>query len=175
MSDYLIVVDMQNDFINGSLGTNEAQAIVPNVIDKIKKHKGPVIFTYDTHEENYLETQEGKKLPVEHCIMGSDGWSLNDQIEKLRLELHTISFSKPTFGSKELADHLYAENKNNTISSIELVGLCTDICIISNAILIKSFLPETKISVDPSCCAGVTPDSHNNAIEAMKMCQIDIK
>ncbi len=174
MNNYLIVVDMQNDFIDGSLGTEEAQAMVPAVIKKIKDHKGPVIFTFDTHEESYLESAEGKKLPVEHCIMGTDGWALNSEIENLRLSLDTLAFSKPTFGSKDLAQHLYEEDRQNKIDSIELVGLCTDICVISNALIIKAYLPDTKIMVDGSCCAGVTPESHNNALEAMKMCQIEI-
>lgn len=175
MNNYLIVIDMQNDFIDGSLGTKEAQAILPLVVRKINGHEGPVLFTYDTHQEDYLETQEGKNLPVAHCIMGTKGWSLNDKIEKLRLSMNTLSFSKPTFGSKELADHLYEEDKTVKIDSIELVGLCTDICVISNAMLIKAYLPETKIIVDSTCCAGVTPESHDNALEAMKVCQIEVK
>lgn len=174
MSKYLIVVDMQNDFINGSLGTKEAEAIVPAVVEKIKNHDGPVIYTYDTHEKNYLETQEGKNLPVEHCIMGTDGWALNPEIEELRLAGDTLAFSKPTFGSKDLAEHLYNENKQNKIDSIELVGLCTDICVISNALLIKAYMPEVPVLVDAACCAGVTPESHNNALEAMKMCQVQV-
>ncbi len=174
MNDYLIVVDMQNDFINGPLGTAEAALIIPPVIDKIKAHKGPVIFTFDTHYENYLDTIEGRNLPVKHCVMGTEGWSLEKNIEKLRLSLDTIAFSKPTFGSREMADHLYAENAKEKIDSIELVGICTDMCVISNALLIKAYLPETRIIVDASCCAGVTPERHNNALEAMKLCQIEI-
>ena len=174
MGNFLIVVDMQNDFIDGSLGTPEAEAIVSSVVKKIENHDGPIIFTYDTHEADYLETQEGRNLPVEHCIMGTEGWDLNKDIEKLRLELETLSFSKPTFGSKDLADHLYMENKKEKIGQIELIGLCTDICVISNAMIIKAYLPEVKIKVDSSCCAGVTPQSHENALEAMKMCQIEI-
>ena len=175
MNDYLIVIDMQNDFINGALGTEEAQAIVPKVIDKIKAHKGPVVFTYDTHDEDYLDTEEGKNLPVEHCIMGSEGWALNKGIEELRLSLDTLAFSKPTFGSKELAAHLASENKKNKIDTIELIGLCTDICVISNALIIKAYLSDTRIIVDASCCAGVTPESHDNALDAMKMCQIEVR
>lgn len=174
MNNYLIVVDMQNDFIDGSLGTEEAQAIVPAVIEKIKNHDGPIIYTYDTHKEDYLDTQEGKNLPVAHCILGTDGWALNPKIEELRLAGDTLAFSKPTFGSKDLAEHLYNENKVNKIDSIELVGLCTDICVISNALLIKAYLPETPVKVDSSCCAGVSPESHNNALEAMKVCQIEV-
>lgn len=174
MNNFLIVVDMQNDFIDGALGTDEAQVIVPAVIEKIMNHEGPVIYTYDTHEDNYLETLEGKNLPVEHCIMGTDGWALNPEIEKLRLEGNTLAFSKPTFGSKELAEHLYDEHRNEKIDSIEIVGLCTDICVISNALLIKAFLPEVPITVDSSCCAGVTPESHENALDAMSACQIEI-
>jgi nicotinamidase-related amidase len=174
MNNYLIVVDMQNDFIDGSLGTREAQSIVPFVVQKIKNHHGPVIYTMDTHDEDYLTTQEGEKLPVPHCIMGTEGWALNQNIEGLRLSSKTLAFSKPTFGSRELAEHLYEENNKHKIDSIELVGLCTDICVISNALLIKAWLPEITIMVDASCCAGVTPDSHNNSLEAMKMCQIEV-
>lgn len=174
MNNYLIVVDMQNDFIDGSLGTKEAQAIVPAVVEKIEKHEGSIIFTYDTHDSDYLETQEGKNLPVEHCIMGTDGWALPEMLERLRLDKGTLSFSKPTFGSKELAEHLYSMNKREKIDSIEFVGLCTDICVISNALLIKAYLPEAKVVVDSSCCAGVSPESHNTALEAMKACQIEI-
>ena len=178
MSKYLIVVDMQNDFVNGSLGTSEAEAILDNVENKIKSHDGIVVFTYDTHHDNYDDTQEGKNLPVRHCIKGTDGWELNQKIDVLRESLENegraIIFSKPTFGSKDLGDFLFDENKKGKIDSIELIGLCTDVCVISNAILLKAFLPETPIIVDSSCCAGVTPISHNNALDAMSSCQIKI-
>ncbi|MDR0852680.1 MAG: cysteine hydrolase [Clostridiales Family XIII bacterium] len=178
MADYLIVIDMQQDFIDGSLGTPEAVAIVPNVTAKIRTHlalgKGPVLFTYDTHQTDYLKTTEGRKLPVEHCIEGTEGWKLHPEIDALAKQRDCISFKKPTFGSKELAAYLADANDREPIETIELIGLCTDICVISNAILIKSFLPETLIRVDSTCCAGVTPESHENALSAMRMCHIDI-
>lgn len=172
MQKFLIVVDMQNDFIDGALGTAEAQAIVGNVKAKIEGFDGKVIFTRDTHYENYLTTQEGKNLPVEHCIKGTDGWQIRAELDALR---KTEAIDKPTFGSAELGELLRAENEKEEIESVTLIGLCTDICVISNAMLIKAFLPEVKVTVDAACCAGVTPDSHNTALNAMKMCQIEIE
>lgn len=169
--DYLIVVDMQNDFIDGALGSAEAQAIVPNVLEKIKNFDGRVLFTRDTHGENYMDTQEGRKLPVPHCIKDTDGWEIRKELEELRKDL---AIDKPTFGSRELAELIYNENELHPIKSVTLIGLCTDICVISNAMLIKAFLPEMPVIVDASCCAGVTPQSHTNALEAMKMCQIEV-
>ena len=169
MKKLLVVVDMQKDFIDGSLGTKEAVAIVPNVAAKIRAYQDAgqeVVFTYDTHSENYLDTQEGKKLPVVHCIKGTPGWELDEALQ----EFEGKKFEKPTFGSTELGDWA----KEQQFSGIELIGLCTDICVISNALLLKANLPETPVCVDSSCCAGVTPQSHQNALEAMKMCQIDI-
>lgn len=168
MSKLLVVVDMQKDFIDGALGTQEAQKIVPFVIDEIKNFDGDVVFTFDTHSSIYLETQEGKNLPVPHCIKGTDGWMLDKAIEPL--SSGKKCFEKPTFGSVELAE--FAQSGDYT--DITLIGLCTDICVISNAILLKAFLPEAKISVKASACAGVTPESHENALSAMKMCQINI-
>ena len=168
----LVVVDMQNDFIDGALGTKEAEAIVDNVAEKIKKHEGPVIFTRDTHGPGYGKTQEGKNLPVEHCIEGSEGWEISS---RLPVDKAAKIINKPTFGSKDLGMYLEELNGKEKIDKIELIGLCTDICVISNAMLIKAFLPEVPISVDPSCCAGVTPKSHETALEAMKMCQINIE
>lgn len=163
----LVVVDMQNDFIDGALGTKEAEAIVPYVQKKIESYKNEKIyFTRDTHGENYSETQEGKKLPVPHCIKGTDGWQISDKLDTFGCEV----IDKPTFGSVALSKLIKEDNPE----SVELCGLCTDICVISNAMLIKATLPEVKISVDASCCAGVTPESHKNALEAMKMCQIEI-
>ncbi len=168
----LVVVDMQKDFVDGALGTPEAQAIVDNVVEKVKKEKengSQIIFTMDTHETNYLETAEGKNLPVEHCIRETPGWKL---IPKLRpLTADTKIIQKPTFGSTQLS-YLVAIGDYD---EIELIGLCTDICVISNALLLKATVPETPITVDASCCAGVTPQSHKNALEAMKMCHIIIK
>ena len=174
MSKYLVVVDMQKDFIDGSLGTKEAQAIVPKVIEKVAEFKGPVMFTRDTHEENYLETQEGQNLPVEHCIRGTEGWELQPELNEYALKNHCLIFDKPTFGSTSLAGCVSEIARMAPIDQIELVGLCTDICVISNAILLKTALPDTEIIVDASCCAGVTPQGHKNALEAMKMCQITI-
>lgn len=169
MKKLLVVVDMQKDFVDGVLGTAEAKAIVTKVREKINSFDGEVILTKDTHSTIYLMTQEGKKLPVEHCIKGTDGWELVDEIKSLS-ENHRI-IEKPTFASVELAN-LVADGD---YSSVELVGLCTDICVISNALLIKAFLPELPVFVDSSCCAGVTPESHENALNAMKMCQVEIK
>lgn len=174
MNKVLIVVDMQNDFIDGALGTAEAQAIVNNVIDKIKSYDGRVIATRDTHHIGYLSTQEGRNLPVKHCIENTEGWEIKSEIQKLLEKEDARIFNKVTFGSKELAMYLEELGSQKFIDEIELVGLCTDICVISNAMLIKVFLPETKVVVDASCCAGVTVESHKNALEAMKMCQISI-
>ena len=168
----LVVVDMQNDFIDQALGTKEAEGIVENVAEKIRSFDGRIIYTMDSHRENYLETQEGRNLPVKHCVIGSEGWKLSSRIP---VEEDPVIFEKPTFGSKELGSYLAKLDQKEEIEEIEVIGLCTDICVISNALLIKAFLPETKISVDSSCCAGVTPQSHENALEAMKMCQINIK
>ncbi len=168
MSKLLVVVDMQKDFIDGALGTAEAQKIVPFVIDEIKNFDGDVVFTFDTHSSIYLETREGKNLPVPHCIKGTDGWKLDKDIEPLAVGKKC--FYKPTFGSVELANFV----ADGDYTDITLIGLCTDICVISNAMLIKAYLPEVNISVKASCCAGVTPESHENALLAMKMCQIDI-
>ena len=156
MQDILVVVDMQNDFIDGTLGTKEAVAIVPKVEEKIRNFKGTVLFTRDTHETWYLDTQEGKKLPVPHCIRNTEGWQIRSELDKLR------------------KTELVAMNIDDDIGSITFIGLCTDICVISNALLVKAALPEVPIIVDAACCAGVTPESHENALNAMKMCQIDI-
>ena len=166
----LCVIDMQNDFIDGALGTSETVAIVENVEDKIKEYRkngDTVIFTRDTHYENYMETSEGRKLPVPHCIKDTLGWQISD---KLEVGDSTV-IDKPTFGSVELSD--YIANLND-VEEVEFVGLCTDICVISNVLLLKAKLPEVTIRVDSSCCAGVTPETHRNALEAMKMCQIEI-
>ena len=171
MKDVLIVVDMQNDFIDGALGTAEAVSIVPKVVEKVKAFPGTVIFTRDTHTENYLSTQEGRKLPVTHCVKGTSGWQIRDELEALRTN---NAVDKPGFGSTALAHMLASMDKAEGLSSVTLVGLCTDICVISNAMLIKAALPEVPVIVDAACCAGVTPASHKNALEAMKMCQIEI-
>ena len=168
---YLIVVDMQNDFVTGSLGSKMAEMIVPAVCEKIRSYKAQdstVFMTLDTHFKDYLETPEGKKLPVEHCIKGTEGWQPETQVAEA-IGGSAEVYEKSTFGSAELAQHLAEITKAG--DEIELCGLCTDICVVSNAILIKTKLPEAKVTVDPSCCAGVTPESHNAALQTMKMCQ----
>ena len=172
MKKVLVVVDMQNDFIDGSLGTVQAQGIVSKVISKIKSYPADCIYaTRDTHGEDYLESSEGKNLPVVHCVKGSKGWEIRPEVAEAMPQ--AVILDKPTFGSTELAKLLYRENEKEGLE-IELVGLCTDICVVSNALLLKSFLPENRISVDASCCAGVTPESHEAALATMKMCQIDV-
>ncbi len=166
--DILIVVDMQNDFIDGALGTKEAVGIVKNCQDKIKNFNGEVFFTRDTHFENYMSTQEGKNLPVPHCIKGTYGFEICDALKPF---VKNEPIDKITFGSKELPEII---EKVKDVSSITLIGLCTDICVISNAMILKAHFPEIKISVDSKCCAGVTPESHQNALNAMKMCQIEV-
>ena len=165
----LIVVDMQKDFIDGALGTAEAVAIVPAVKALIEGFEGSVYFTRDTHFENYMQTEEGKHLPVPHCIKDTEGWQIHPALDALRT---TAPIDKVTFGSKELI-LLLAEQKEE-IESITLCGLCTDICVISNALLIKAYYPEIPLYVVSSACAGVTPESHQNALAAMSMCQIGI-
>lgn len=170
---YLIVIDMQNDFIDGALGTAEAVAVLPSVAEKVRGFEGHVVFTRDTHTEDYMNTQEGKNLPVVHCVEGTEGWELAPVLESFRMENACPVFDKPTFGSAALAEALKANEGN--VESVELCGVCTDICVISNALLIKAFLPEVPVSVDASCCAGTSPAAHNNALAAMKMCQISVK
>ena len=171
MQNILLVIDMQNDFIDGALGTPEAVDIVPKVREKIRNFDGTVLFTRDTHGENYMETQEGKNLPVPHCIRGTEGWQIRPELEELRV---TEPIDKGTFGSDELGKILRDLNDEDPIGIITVIGLCTDICVISNALLAKAFLPEVPIEVDASCCAGVTPESHKNALKAMASCQIRI-
>ncbi|MBQ9938377.1 MAG: cysteine hydrolase [Oscillospiraceae bacterium] len=170
----LIVVDMQNDFIDGALGTPEAVAIVPAVAEKIAEYRqngDTVIFTRDTHFDNYMSTQEGANLPVPHCIKDTDGWNISPALDVDDSEI----IDKPSFGSLELAEFVCEMNSDvGGFEGIELIGLCTDICVISNAMILKATLPEVKITVDASCCAGVTPESHTNALSAMKMCQISV-
>lgn len=171
MKKLLIVVDMQNDFIDGALGTPEAVAIVPNVVKKIENWDGDVVCTMDTHYENYKETNEGKHLPVLHCIKNTDGWEINKEVDAaLKNNSCYTPHLKRTFGSTELAKDI----SEMDYGYVELIGLCTDICVVSNALLIKAHCPEIDIVVDASCCAGVTPDSHKAAITTMKMCQIDV-
>ncbi len=172
MRKILIIVDMQNDFIDGALGTPEALAIVENVKARIREYDPEDMFvTMDTHAPEYLSTQEGRFLPVEHCIRGTDGWKIRSDIAELLTGAHV--YEKPTFGSVALAKDI-AEIASNEELEIEVLGLCTDICVVSNALLLKANMPEVLISVDPSCCAGVTPESHEAALKTMQMCQIRI-
>ena len=172
MRKILVVVDMQKDFIDGSLGTKEAVGIVPAVLGKIKSYdKSDIFATRDTHQKDYLDTREGKNLPVEHCIEGTEGWEINPEIAGNILTDHI--YNKPTFGSVTLAKAISEIAAKEEIE-IELIGLCTDICVISNALLLKAYMPEVKISVDPACCAGVTPQKHAAALETMASCQIHI-
>ena len=172
MQDILIVVDMQNDFIDGALGTPEAVAIVPAAAEKIRSFPGPVLFTRDTHTTDYLNTQEGRNLPVVHCVKGTPGWELRPELQAL---CKTAPIDKPTFGSAKLGELLLSMDREDPIASVTLIGLCTDICVISNALLVKAFLPEVPVTVDAASCAGVTPESHRNALAAMKMCQIAVE
>lgn len=173
----LVVVDMQNDFIDGALGTKEAQAIVPNVVKKIEEYKNKgylIVATKDTHKPYYLETLEGKNLPIPHCIYNTEGWQFVEGITNK--DFYEV-YLKDTFGEIDLGGFIYdalVKEALGPADEIELVGLCTDICVISNAIILKASFPEIPITVDASCCAGVTPESHKNALEAMKMCQINI-
>ena len=173
MKKFLIVVDMQKDFVDGALGTPEAIAIVPNVVRKIQDFDGELIATFDTHRENYMDTAEGKKLPVPHCIQGTPGWALDSAVAAALEKRGYTAVEKPTFGSTALAGIL-RQMAGQEDFSMELVGLCTDICVVSNALLLKAHFPEKQIRVDASCCAGVTPKSHEAAIATMVSCQIDI-
>lgn len=172
MQNILVVVDMQNDFIDGALGTKEAVAIVPHVLEKIKTFDGTVLFTRDTHGEDYADTQEGRNLPVPHCIKGTPGWEIRAELEALR---KTPAIDKVTFGSSELPQKLMELHQSEPIENICFVGLCTDICVISNVMVTKAFLPEVTLCVDAACCAGVTPETHKNALEAMKVCQVRVE
>lgn len=173
MRKILIVVDMQNDFIDGALGTKEAVGIVDRVAAKIAGFDGRILATLDTHHEDYLETAEGKKLPVPHCISGTRGWLLHEKVLYALSDKDYKTIEKPTFGSTALVEELRRLREKEEIA-VEMVGLCTDICVVSNALLLKVYFPEAGISVDASCCAGVTQETHTAALETMKMCQIDI-
>ena len=171
----LVVVDMQNDFIDGALGSKDAQAIVPNVVKKIKHWDGDIILTRDTHGKNYLETREGRHLPVVHCIKWTDGWNINDKVMAAVPAGHLLAtVDKDTFGSFDLAALCLDENKRCRYDYIEAVGLCTDICLVSCTLILKNAFPEVDVAVDSNCCAGVTPESHEAALLTMKMCQVEI-
>ena len=173
MNKVLVVVDMQKDFVDGALGSAEAVAIVSNVVEKIKSFDGYIFVTYDTHSEDYLNTSEGKKLPVPHCIKGTDGWELDSQVETALEGKDFLAVEKPTFGSVNLPQLI--RNRAGEEFSLELIGLCTDICVVSNDLVLKANFPENEISVIADCCAGVTPEAHNAALQTMKSCQINIK
>lgn len=171
MKNLLVVVDMQKDFIDGALGTKEAVKIISAVrqrIDSAVQNGCDIVFTRDTHHDDYMNTQEGRKLPVPHCIENTEGWQICEELEPYTEE--RIIFDKPAFGSIELMKYVV----ENDYEDITLMGLCTDICVISNAMLIKAALPEARVAVVEGCSAGVTPESHKNALEAMKMCQIEV-
>ena len=174
MKQFLVVVDMQKDFVDGSLGTKEAVAIVPAVAEKVRAFEGDIFITYDTHFEDYMETAEGRKLPVPHCIFETPGWQLTETLEKLMEEVPHYKVQKYTFGSTMLP-HLMTEVADGEDFSIELIGLCTDICVVSNALILKAHFPEAPISVDSACCAGVTPALHEAALRTMQSCQINVK
>ena len=168
MKKLLVVVDMQKDFVTGALGSKDAVAILPNVMEKLRlarQNGEEIVFTRDTHFENYPSTQEGQKLPVLHCVKGSDGWEIMDGLHN-----GERVFDKPTFGSLELAEFV----KEEEFSEVELIGVCTDICVVSNALLIKAYCPETRVKVDANCCAGVSKESHDAALKTMAACQVEI-
>ena len=174
MRNILIVVDIQNDFVDGSLGTPEAQAIIENAAKKIAEFDGDIFVTHDTHFGDYMTTQEGKNLPVEHCVKGTQGWELNSQICDALVGKDYITVEKVTFGSASLPC-MIEEKYGKTDIKIELIGLCTDICVVSNALILKAHFPECEVCVDADCCAGTTPQNHDAALEVMKSCQIKIK
>lgn len=171
MQNILIVTDMQKDFIDGALGTKEAVAILPAVREKIALFEGKIYFTRDTHTEDYLNTQEGRNLPVPHCIMGTGGWQIDPTLDVSRA---AAFFDKPAFGSLALMQELIRENARETVGSVTVIGLCTDICVISNAMLAKAALPEARVIIDAACCAGVTPEQHKTALAAVLPCQIEV-
>ena len=174
MKKLLVVVDMQKDFVDGALGSAEAVECVPHVCNKIRAFDGKIIVTFDTHSEDYMNTREGKMLPVPHCIKGEAGHMLNDQVKAALDGKDYIGVEKPTFGAVNLPE-IVKEYMGTDDFEIELCGICTDICVVSNALILKAAFPEVEISVDGKCCAGVTPEKHNAALETMRSCQINVK
>ena len=170
----LVVIDVQNDFVTGSLGTAEAVEMLPRLLEKMRSFEGAILMTIDTHEENYLDTQEGRMLPVKHCIMGTEGWRFPEEVNALRESRGARIYAKPTFGSEKLVADLKRLYESDELESVELVGLCTDICVISNAMVLRAAFPETEIEILSDCCAGVTPQSHQTALDAMRACQFTI-
>lgn len=173
MKKILVVVDMQKDFVDGALGTKEAVAVVPAVVEKIRAFDGVIFATLDTHFADYLQTAEGRKLPVPHCIQNTDGWRLHGAVAAALEQKGYTAVEKHTFGSVDLP-RLIAQEADGEPFSVELVGLCTDICVVSNALLLKAYFPDMQIAVDASCCAGVTPELHAAALCTMRSCQIDV-
>ncbi|MDO5435593.1 MAG: isochorismatase family cysteine hydrolase [Clostridia bacterium] len=174
MKKYLVVVDMQKDFVDGALGSAEAAAVVPGVVEKIRAFDGKIYVTYDTHHPDYMNTAEGKKLPVPHCIRGTAGWELDMNVAAALAGKTYETVEKPTFGSTALPE-LIRTDAGEEDFRIELIGLCTDICVVSNALLLKANFPEKTIAVDGTCCAGVSPETHRAALATMRCCQIDVK
>ncbi len=173
MKSFLIVVDMQKDFVDGALGSAEAQAIVPAVVEKIRSFAGEIIVTYDTHEEDYMDTREGRFLPVSHCIRDTEGWQLNAAVAEALADRAYTVVEKPTFGAVTLPE-VVGQLAGDEAFAVELIGLCTDICVVSNAMLLKAAFPEVDMTVDAACCAGVSPESHQAALTTMACCQITV-
>ena len=171
---YLVVVDMQKDFVTGSLGSADAQSMLPKLVEYVKNFDGEVIFTYDTHYENYMDTQEGSKLPVRHCIKGTDGWELCEGLDELKKDLGALTFEKPTFPSKDLAMYLAEVNERTPIESITFTGVCTDICVISNALTLKAFLPETPLLIVEELTEATSKEMKAMTLGVAKSCQIDV-
>ncbi len=168
----LVIVDVQNDFVSGALGSDEARAMLPRLLDKARSFQGRLVFTMDSHGKDYLSTQEGRLLPVPHCLRGGEGWRLVPELNEFARDHGSHIFQKDSFGSVDLASAVADWARRGEIDGVELVGLCTDICVVSNALLIKAFSPELEVRVDASCCAGVTPLRHLQALEVMKSCQV---
>lgn len=173
MKHFLVVVDMQTDFVDGALGTQEAVAVKPKVVEKIRSFRGPVFATLDTHGEAYLQTAEGRHLPVAHCVKGTPGWALAPEIAEALQERDAVLVEKPTFGSLVLPQ-LIEDAAGGEDFDVTVVGLCTDICVISNALLLKARFHEKEVYVDAACCAGVSPEKHEAALEVMRSCQINV-
>ena len=173
-ANILVVVDMQHDFISGSLGTPEAQAIVAGAVELVHSWQGEIFYTLDTHGSDYASTQEGQRLPVPHCIKGTDGWHVPAELQAAFDERGARAYEKGAFGTPQLAQDLAARNTCDPIASVTLIGICTDICVVSNALLIKAFLPEVPVRVDASLCAGVSPATHEAALVTMASCQVEV-
>ena len=172
---YLIVVDVQNDFVTGALGTEEARRMLPALLKKTENFSGEIWVTQDTHGENYLDTQEGKMLPVPHCILGTAGWELTAELKRVLQNREPRVYRKSCFGSVEMVRDLKKLYEQDALESVELVGVCTDICVISNALMIRSAMPELPVYADAACCAGVTPEKHRAALQIMESCQVRVR